>query len=145
MHALPQDIAPNPHTNLLNVYVQIANKIGFQQTNKNKCKRFRNTRHAVTFGVLLQMSFWNTLYYTHAWCTAMQGTHKMTSYCYINVGITDYSIQNATAGGERGRSRPWATIEKRVWRIPAGINCEFEVIVSATAHKSRVAVNSLSN
>jgi hypothetical protein len=31
MTALPQAIAPNPHTNLLNVYVQIANKMGFQQ------------------------------------------------------------------------------------------------------------------
>jgi hypothetical protein len=30
MSALPQAIAPNPHTNLLNVYVQIANKMGFQ-------------------------------------------------------------------------------------------------------------------
>jgi hypothetical protein len=29
MSALPQAIAPNPHTNLLNV--QIANKMGFQQ------------------------------------------------------------------------------------------------------------------
>jgi hypothetical protein len=26
-----QTIAPNPHTNLLNVYIQIANKMGFQQ------------------------------------------------------------------------------------------------------------------
>jgi hypothetical protein len=31
MSALPQAIAPNPHTNLLNVYVQIANKMGFQK------------------------------------------------------------------------------------------------------------------
>jgi hypothetical protein len=30
MSAIPQDITPNPHTNLLNVYIQIANKIGFQ-------------------------------------------------------------------------------------------------------------------
>jgi hypothetical protein len=34
MSAPPQAIAPNPHTNLLNVYTQIANKMGFQQTNK---------------------------------------------------------------------------------------------------------------
>jgi hypothetical protein len=33
MSAPPQAIAPNPHTNLLNVYKQIANKIGFQQKN----------------------------------------------------------------------------------------------------------------
>jgi hypothetical protein len=31
MSALPQAIAPNPHTSLLNLYVQIANKVGFQQ------------------------------------------------------------------------------------------------------------------
>jgi hypothetical protein len=30
MNALPQAIAPNPHINLLNVYVHIANKMGFQ-------------------------------------------------------------------------------------------------------------------
>jgi hypothetical protein len=30
MSAIPQAIAPNPHTNLLNVYIQIANKMGFQ-------------------------------------------------------------------------------------------------------------------
>jgi hypothetical protein len=26
----PQAIAPNPHTNLLHVHIQIANKMGFQ-------------------------------------------------------------------------------------------------------------------
>jgi hypothetical protein len=31
MSAPPQAIAPNLHTNLLNVYAQIANKMGFQQ------------------------------------------------------------------------------------------------------------------
>jgi hypothetical protein len=31
MSALSQAIAPNPHINLLNVYIQIANKMGFQQ------------------------------------------------------------------------------------------------------------------
>jgi hypothetical protein len=33
MSAPPQAIAPNPHTNLLNVYIQIANasKMGFQK------------------------------------------------------------------------------------------------------------------
>jgi hypothetical protein len=30
MSAPPQAIAPNPHTNLLNVYIQIANKMGVQ-------------------------------------------------------------------------------------------------------------------
>jgi hypothetical protein len=30
MSASPQVIAPNLHANLLNVYIQIANKIGFQ-------------------------------------------------------------------------------------------------------------------
>jgi hypothetical protein len=34
MSALAQAIAPNPHTNLLNVYIQIANKTGFQQKQK---------------------------------------------------------------------------------------------------------------
>jgi hypothetical protein len=34
----PQAIAPNPHTNLLNVYIQLANKMGFQQTNKQTNK-----------------------------------------------------------------------------------------------------------
>jgi hypothetical protein len=28
-----------------------------------KCKRFRNTRHTLTFGIPLQRSFWNTLHY----------------------------------------------------------------------------------
>jgi hypothetical protein len=31
MSAIPQTITLNPHTNLLNVYMQIANKMGFQQ------------------------------------------------------------------------------------------------------------------
>jgi hypothetical protein len=31
MSALPQAIAPNPHTNLLDVYTQIANKMGFKK------------------------------------------------------------------------------------------------------------------
>jgi hypothetical protein len=31
MSAPPQAIAPNPYTNFVNVYVQIANKMGFQQ------------------------------------------------------------------------------------------------------------------
>jgi hypothetical protein len=31
MSALPQATAPNPNTNLLNVYVQIANKMGFKK------------------------------------------------------------------------------------------------------------------
>jgi hypothetical protein len=36
MSAIPQAITPNPHTNLLNVYIQIANKMGFQlKQNKN--------------------------------------------------------------------------------------------------------------
>jgi hypothetical protein len=30
MSAPPQAIAPNPYTNLLNVYIQVANKMGFQ-------------------------------------------------------------------------------------------------------------------
>jgi hypothetical protein len=35
-----QAIAPNPHTNLLNVCIQIANKMGFQQQQQQKkCKR----------------------------------------------------------------------------------------------------------
>jgi hypothetical protein len=32
MSAIPLAITPNPHTNLLNVYIQIANKMGFQPT-----------------------------------------------------------------------------------------------------------------
>jgi hypothetical protein len=31
MSAIPQAITPNPHTNLLNVYKQIANKMEFEQ------------------------------------------------------------------------------------------------------------------
>jgi hypothetical protein len=31
MSAIPQAITPNPHTSLLNVYIHIANKMGFQQ------------------------------------------------------------------------------------------------------------------
>jgi hypothetical protein len=34
MGAIPQAITPNPHTNLLNVYIQIANKMGVQQQKK---------------------------------------------------------------------------------------------------------------
>jgi hypothetical protein len=30
MNAIPKAITPSPHTNLLNVYIQIANKMGFQ-------------------------------------------------------------------------------------------------------------------
>jgi hypothetical protein len=30
MSAIPQAITPNPQTNLLNVYIQIENKMGFQ-------------------------------------------------------------------------------------------------------------------
>jgi hypothetical protein len=36
MSASPQAIAPNPYTNLLNVYIQIANKMGFQQKEEKK-------------------------------------------------------------------------------------------------------------
>jgi hypothetical protein len=36
MSALPQAIALNPHTNLLNVYIQIANKIGLQKKSVTK-------------------------------------------------------------------------------------------------------------
>jgi hypothetical protein len=45
MSAPPQAIAPNPHTNLVNVYVQIANKIGVQSNKKTKNKNglFRAT------------------------------------------------------------------------------------------------------
>jgi hypothetical protein len=38
MSAIPQVITPNPHTNLLNVYIQIANKMGFK---KNQQLKFR--------------------------------------------------------------------------------------------------------
>jgi hypothetical protein len=44
MSALPQAITPNPHTNLLNVYIQIANKMGFKKScSSRKCEdnRFR--------------------------------------------------------------------------------------------------------
>jgi hypothetical protein len=34
MSAPPQAIAPNPHTNLLNVYIQLANKMGAKNTLK---------------------------------------------------------------------------------------------------------------
>jgi hypothetical protein len=33
MSVILQAIAPNPHTNLLNVYIQIANKMVFQKKN----------------------------------------------------------------------------------------------------------------
>jgi hypothetical protein len=35
MSAIPQAIASNPYTNLLNVYIQIANKMGFQPKKKS--------------------------------------------------------------------------------------------------------------
>jgi hypothetical protein len=31
MSAIPRASTPNPHTNLLNVYIQIANKMGFKK------------------------------------------------------------------------------------------------------------------
>jgi hypothetical protein len=34
MSAIPQAITPNPHTNLLNVYIQIANTMRFQPKKK---------------------------------------------------------------------------------------------------------------
>jgi hypothetical protein len=34
MSAIPQTITPNPYTTLFNVYIQIANKMGFQQQKK---------------------------------------------------------------------------------------------------------------
>jgi hypothetical protein len=37
MSAPPQAIAPNPHTNLLNVYIQIAKKMKFQPKKKSSC------------------------------------------------------------------------------------------------------------
>jgi hypothetical protein len=37
LSAPPQAIAPNPHTNLLNVYIELANKMGFKQ-NKTKTR-----------------------------------------------------------------------------------------------------------
>jgi hypothetical protein len=38
MSAIPQAITPNRHTNLLNVQIQIANKMEFE-TNKTKSKK----------------------------------------------------------------------------------------------------------
>jgi hypothetical protein len=35
MSVIAHAITPNPLTNLLNVYIQIGNKMVFQQTNKN--------------------------------------------------------------------------------------------------------------
>jgi hypothetical protein len=46
MSAPPQAIAPNPHTNLLNTYIQIANKMGFQQ--KNFKKYMKGVAYTVT-------------------------------------------------------------------------------------------------
>jgi hypothetical protein len=34
MSDIPQAFTPNPHMNLLNVYIQIANKMGFQPKKK---------------------------------------------------------------------------------------------------------------
>jgi hypothetical protein len=54
MSALLQAIAPNPHTNLLNVYIQIANKMGFQKKNSVElntehrlCSQSRTTQHFI--------------------------------------------------------------------------------------------------
>jgi hypothetical protein len=44
MSAPPQAVAPNPHTNLLNVYIQIANKMGFQQQQKSSQKHATTLR-----------------------------------------------------------------------------------------------------
>jgi hypothetical protein len=38
MSAPPEAIAPNPHTNLLNAYIQSANKMGFKQKTKTNAK-----------------------------------------------------------------------------------------------------------
>jgi hypothetical protein len=45
MSAPPQAIAPNPHTNLLNVYIQLANKMGF----KKKFPARHGTKDGFTF------------------------------------------------------------------------------------------------
>jgi hypothetical protein len=39
MSAPPKAIAPSPHTNLLNVYIQIAKKMGFQQKERKTLDR----------------------------------------------------------------------------------------------------------
>jgi hypothetical protein len=54
MSALPQAIAPNPHTNLLNVYILIANEMEFEQKKAKKkllvkANRIRNKK----------ISFWS--------------------------------------------------------------------------------------
>jgi hypothetical protein len=61
MSALPQAIAPDLHTNLLNVYIQIANEMGVQQKKKKRrfgekclfhlyCRRIREARNQPILG-----------------------------------------------------------------------------------------------
>jgi hypothetical protein len=53
MSTLPQARAPNPHTNLLNVYIQIANKTGFQQQqNPKSCVMIPGSRGLTVFPVI---------------------------------------------------------------------------------------------
>jgi hypothetical protein len=47
MSAIAQAITPNSHTNLLNVYIQIANRMGFQPPKKQKGKKNYLTSLAV--------------------------------------------------------------------------------------------------
>jgi hypothetical protein len=46
MSAIPQAITPNPYTNFLNVYTQIANKMEFKQKKNKKIKKW--LRHWAT-------------------------------------------------------------------------------------------------
>jgi hypothetical protein len=57
MSAPPQAIAPNPHTHLLNVYIQIANKMGFQTPPPSKENPYtRNYGTTISSGIWLLSS-----------------------------------------------------------------------------------------
>jgi hypothetical protein len=66
MSAIPKAITPNPHTNLLNLYTQIANKMGFQTKQKSSV----NGAVKVNFKTVLTSA--DTKYYSApifcTWC-----------------------------------------------------------------------------
>jgi hypothetical protein len=59
LSALPQAIAPNPHTNFQNVYIHFANKIGFQK--KKDCMKWACNGEVVS--IHFEVSFFCRLFY----------------------------------------------------------------------------------
>jgi hypothetical protein len=63
MSVIPQAITPNPHTNLLNVYIQIANKMMYIY--KKRVKHITQTQHK--YEVRNVICNTTNIYYIVAW------------------------------------------------------------------------------